>query len=154
MDALRLTEFNNLIAAINRMNSRAPTPTVDYVLISGCNLIKKDALSLYDLSKFDYLIVLGQYVWSNGNYANTSAILLGFFNKDLELIESIPVNDNIRISGIEFECYKGSFYNEFKPIFICQKTNGETVELKLEESGKGWSKDFQTLYKQVIELDK
>lgn len=154
MDTLRLTEFNKLITAINQMNNRDRNPPVTYILISGSNLIVKQGLSLNDLNKFDYIIVLGDYRWDNGVYVNKSAILLGLFNNDLELIESIPINENIKISGIEFECYKWSFYNAHKPIMICQKANGETVELKLEESGKGWSKDFQTLYKQAIELDK
>lgn len=151
MDALQITEFNKLITAINQTNNRDRNPLVTYILISGSNLIVKQGLSLYDLSKFDYIIVLGDYLWDYGVYVNKSAILIGFFNKNLELIDSIPVNDNIRISGIEFECYKSSFYNARKPIMICQKTEGEIIELRCDG---GWDTAFQDLYDQAIELDK
>lgn len=149
METSRLIKFKELLTAINQING--VTSPVTYFFIAKNAMTHKQGLSLYDLTKFDYLMVIGEYKWNNGSYINKSAKLLGFFNSDLELIESIPVNNRIKIMGVEFTTYPGSYYDEYKPIFICEKNDGERINLKLE-GDEEWAKDFQDLYNQANEL--
>lgn len=149
METAQFIKFKELLTAINQING-VTTPAT-YFFIAKDKVTYKQGLSLYDLTKFDFLMVIGDYKWNNGGYINKSAKLLGFFNRDLELIESIPVNDKVQIKGVEFTTYPSSYYDEYKPIFICEKTDGELVKLKLE-SNEGWAKDFQNLYNQANEL--
>lgn len=149
MEISQLVKFKELLAAINQLNGA--TAPVTYFLIAKDTVKQKQGLSLYDMTKFDFLMVIGVYMWNNGDYINKSAKLLGFFNRDLELIESIQVNDKVQIKGVEFTTYPSSYYDEYKPIFICEKADGALVNLKLE-SNEGWAKDFQNLYNKASEL--
>ena len=149
MEASQLTKFKELLTAINQING--VTTPVTFFFIAKNTVTKKQGLSLYDLNKFDFLMVIGVYKWNNGSFINKSAKLLGFFNRNLELIESIPVNDKVQIKGVEFTTYPGSYYDEYKPIFICERTDGELVNL-MPEDNEGWDKDFQNLYNQANEL--
>lgn len=149
METSQLIKFKELLTVINQING--VTAPVTYFFIVKDTVTHKQGISLYDLTKFDFLMVIGDYKWNNGGYINKSAKLLGFFNRDLELIESIPVNDRIQIKGVEFTTYPSSYYDEYKPIFICEKNDGERVNLKLE-GNEGWAKDFQNLYNQASEL--
>lgn len=149
METSQLIKFKELLTAINQING--VTAPVTYFFIAKDTVTRKQGLSLYDLTKFDFLMVIGEYKWNNCGYINKSAKLLGLFNRNLELIESIPINDRIQINGVEFTKYPGSYYNEYKPIFICEKSDGERVNLELE-SDEGWPKDFQNLYNQANEL--
>lgn len=149
MEISQLVKFKELLAAINQLNGA--TAPVTYFLIAKDTVKQKQGLSLYDMTKFDFLMVIGVYMWNNGDYINKSAKLLGFFNRDLELIESIQVNDKVLIKGVEFTTYPSSYYDEYKPIFICEKADGALVNLKLE-SNEGWAKDFQNLYNKASEL--
>lgn len=149
METSRLIKFKELLTAINQING--VTSPVTYFFIAKNTVTHKQGLSLYDLTKFDFLMVIGDYKWNNGGYINKSAKLLGFFNRDLELIESIPVNNRIQIMGVEFTTYPSSYYDEYKPIFICEKNDGERINLK-PEGNEGWAKDFQNLYNQANEL--
>lgn len=149
METSQFIKFKELLTAINQING--VTTPANYIFIAKDKVTCKQGLSLYDLTKFDFLMVIGEYKWNNGCYINRSAKLLGFFNRDLELIESIPVNDKVQIKGVEFTTYPSSYYDEYKPIFICEKTDGELVNLKLE-SNEVWDKDFQNLYNKANEL--
>lgn len=135
METLQLIKFKELLTAINQING--VTGPATYFFISKDTVTHKQGLSLYDLTKFDFLMVIGDYKWNNGGYINKSAKLLGFFNRDLELIETIPVNDRIQIKGVEFTTYPSSYYNEYKPIFICEKKmeNGLILSLKAMKAG-------------------
>lgn len=96
MEISQIIKFKELLTAISQING-ASNP-VKYFFIDKGILTYKQGLSLNDLIKFDFLIVIGEYEWSNGCYINKNAKLLGFFNHDLELIESIPVNDKVQIT--------------------------------------------------------
>ena len=69
----------------------------------------------------------------------------------MELIESIPVNDRIQIKEVEFTTYPSSYYDEYKPIFICEKNDGEWVNHMLE-GNEDWAKDFPNIYNPAKEL--
>lgn len=149
MEASQLIKFKELLTAINQINGVTSTNT--FLFISGTTVTLRTGLSLYDLYNFDYMMVLGDYKWNFGDYTNQSAKFIGFFNKELELIDSIPVNEKTRIKGVNFTTYPGVYYNEYKPIFICEKQDGDSVSVQLD-NGHGWSKDFQNLYNKVNEL--
>lgn len=149
MDPSKIIKFKELLSAINQFNG-VNTP-ITYILITKYDLRYKKGISLYDLSNFDYLIAIGEYKWSCGNYINQSAKLIGFFNNNFELINYIPINESITLKDIKFTTYPSSFYNEYKPIFLCENKNGETVDVKLE-SNDGWSQEFINLFKQAKQL--
>ncbi|MDE5985924.1 MAG: hypothetical protein K2H16_01385 [Prevotella sp.] len=149
MKTSQLIKFHELLTTINQING--VTAPVTYFFITKDTVTLKQGLSLYDLTTFDFLMVIGDYKWKYGSYINNGSKLLGFFDRNLELIESIPVNDKIQIKGVEFTISPGSYYNKNKPIFICEKNDGERVELKLEGS-EGWDKEFQGLYNQANKL--
>lgn len=149
MNTSQLIKFKELLSAINQING--VTSPLTYLFISNDEMTQKKGLSMYDLSNFDYLIVLGEYKWQNGSFINESAKLIGFFDKDLELVESIPLNPEMQLKGIDFTNYPSSYYNEYKPVFICERQNGESLTLKLDND-EGWIKDFVNLFNQAKQL--
>lgn len=143
IDVSRLKEFKDIVLTANQLNGSKNSP--NYVLVKGASATFANSLSLYSLTHFDYLIAIGEKKWNIGNYQNTSACMLGLFNKDLELVDSIPLHNGCELIGVEFTTYRGSYYNEYKPVLLLKDNAGNEFKVKIEEEN-GYSSDFPALF--------
>lgn len=150
MDITNLKKFKELLTTISEINGVVAPRS--YILVSNDKISLNEGLSLYDLQSFDYLMVIGEYKWKCGSFVNTSAKLLGMFDKNLNLIDKFPISELMNVIGLDFTKYRNSYYNEYKPILLISNSDGETIRLETEESW--WTTDFPKLFEQAFEMAK
>lgn len=142
MDSTKLKEFKDLIFTTNQLNGSSKMPT--YLVIRGESVKFTNSLSLHAISNLDYLIVIGEKRWNIDFYVNWSSTIIGFFDRNLDIIDYIPLMNGVKVREIKFTTYKGTYYNEHKPILIVENLEGERIELMTEVNG--WDNEFESLF--------
>ena len=112
-----------------------------------------DSITFMNMGGVKYMAVLVCTIWNNMGYGNKRMKLMGMFDEDFNLTTKIPLSNGRYLVDVKFTTYRGSYYNEYKPIFVVEGTDIEKKELEVEdEESKHYPTDFLTLYQKALEL--
>lgn len=101
-----------------------------------------ETLSAYDLKGFDYICPLVERHWVNLGYHNHGLLLAGMYDKNLKLIENLPLAPQKTLENIKFTT--DGYYDEYNPIItICE--NGETKDIGPIKESQNYKDKILTL---------
>ncbi len=150
-----LSELRNFRDELETM--KAINNCVDYndvfLFFKGSDFKFSDRMNYQDMKEADYIAVISARRWSCMSYTNRSEMLLGMFGDHFQNISKIPLVNGCNLVNIKFNRYKGSYYNEYKPTFVVEKGDKESVELTIDtEEEKGYPEDYYKLYQEALAL--
>lgn len=152
MDLAKLKIFQDLVNCMCKINQDTASPTFIILYNDRINVMK--GFRFKNLSDCIGILAIGTKKWRNGPFKNESAILLAMADNQYGIVEEIEVSDKWVLSDLDFEEYRSSYYDCFKPILkLRNKITNETKEIRPKEEG-GWDADFPDIFNQLFALVK